>query len=194
VCGRAGSSTNTVGTMYSGSRSARNDCTSAVEKRRPARLLGHPSRLGGSHQVGHEPLVPAFSARGHRRLVHLGMPEQRRLDVPRLDAKPRTFTCVSRRPRKLEGAVRQPSHEVSRAVEARPGLTVRVRDETVRRQLGAVPVAAGEPVPRGHQLSRRAHRDRVQRRIQHVDLRVGDGLPMGTLCVPDLSSRIRGTR
>ncbi|MFL5051693.1 MAG: hypothetical protein ACJ8D4_16410, partial [Xanthobacteraceae bacterium] len=43
--------------------------------------------IGRRHHVGNQPLVAAILARDHRRLRQARMPEQRRLDLARLDAE-----------------------------------------------------------------------------------------------------------
>ena len=62
----------------------------------------HPRR----HHIGHQPLAAGpILARDHRRLRHAGMPQQRRLDLARLDPEPAQLHLRVRAPQELQHPV-----------------------------------------------------------------------------------------
>lgn len=75
----------------------------------------------------------------------------------------------------VQRAVRSPSRAVAGAIHPAAPRTERVGDEALRRQRRAAEVAASQPAPADVQLARRADRDRVQRRVEHVGAGVGIG-------------------
>src|ERR1051325_8622901 len=72
------------------------------------------------------------------------------------------------------------AHKVARAIETRAGfLAVRMRDEPLGRQVWTVEVATRQPVAPDEQLAIGSDGDGPQVRVEHVDLRVGDGATDG---------------
>ena len=155
--GRARRSTLPVGVSGSSSRRTNTEGTSAAG-RRPRKESRSASSLDLGDHVGHQRRAPGQIPRHHHRLPHPGMPPQRRLDLPRLDAEAADLHLVVHTAEELDGAVRQPAHQVARAVEPAPRF---VRDELLGRQLGASQVAPGHAGTADPELTRHSHRHRV---------------------------------
>ncbi|MEU9398071.1 hypothetical protein AB0D86_49930, partial [Streptomyces sp. NPDC048324] len=91
---------------------------------------------------------------------------QCRLDLARFDAETTQFDLLVAPAEVFQGTLLVPAGEVAGAVHARAGRTVRVGDETVRRQPRLADVAMGQSVAGDIQLPRHARRHQLQVRIQ----------------------------
>ncbi|CAM5451737.1 hypothetical protein SCALM49S_05622 [Streptomyces californicus] len=80
-----------------------------------------------------------------------GVGGQAGLDLPSSMRKPRIFNLVVAAPEELQRVVRTAAHQVAGAVHPPPGVPVPraegVRDEPLRRQVGAAQVAEGRQAP-----------------------------------------------
>ncbi len=87
--------------------------------------------------------------------------------------KPRTLTCWSTRPRYSSSPSGQPPDPVAGPVQPSAPLSRKgIGDEPLRRQLRPPQVAPRQPRPAQVQLPHHSHRHRLQRRAEHVRLRV----------------------
>ena len=70
--------------------------------------------LSDRHHIGDEPLVPRHVlARDHHRLRHAALPQQRRLDLARLDPESAQLHLLVRPAQELQHAVRAPPRQVA---------------------------------------------------------------------------------
>ena len=80
-------------------------------------------------------------------------------------------------PHKLETTIGQVARQVARLVQPCPRpLAAGVRYEALGRQLGPLEVATRQPISSDVELAGNPQRDRLQVRVQQVDLRITDGL------------------
>ena len=82
------------------------------------------------HHIGHQPLVAGLIlARDHRRLRHIGMPQQRRLDLAGLDAEAAHLHLRIGAPEEVQNPVRAPARQSRRCgtCGSRPARTGRPR-------------------------------------------------------------------
>ena len=138
--------------------------------RLPAQVLAQDSRLHVAHHVRHQPLLPRDVLAGHDHAVGDSLaPQQRALDLARLDAETPDLHLRVHPPQELQLAPGRPPHPVARPIEPRPGLAAeRVRDETLRRQPRPAQIAARHPHAPHIQLAGDADRRRPAGRVQHV--------------------------
>ncbi len=123
--------------------------------------------------VRHQPLLSRLVLAHHHRAVgHARGPPQHALDLARLDAEPADLDLLVQPAQVLQRPVGQPPHPVSRAVQ--PPLAEGAPGEALRRQLRPVQVATRHAAAAHVQLARHPHRERVARRVQHVQPQVGD--------------------
>ena len=129
-------------------------------------------------QIGDEPLVAGrILARDHDDLTNVGDPRQRGLDLAELDAKASDFHLMIGAAQKFEVRIRPVASQIAGAIEAFSGLAERIRREALRGQIGTAEIAAREPCAADVELSRDADRNRLERAIEEIDLRVGDRTP-----------------
>ena len=137
------------------------------------------------HHVGNQPLVAAILARDHRRLRQARMPEQRRLDLARLDAEPAQLHLMVGAAEELQRPGGQEAGQVARAVESPSRLAAQaVGNESLGGQIRPAQVAAGHAGAADEQLSRQAGRHRPQAVVDQVEPPVGEGAPQGHHLLP----------
>jgi hypothetical protein len=94
------------------------------------------------HQISNQPLLPRMIlARNHRSLRHSRMPQQNRLDLPRLNAKAAQLHLRIRAPEKVQNPVRTPARNIPAAVHPAPRSRIRVRNKPLRSQPRSTQIA-----------------------------------------------------
>src|SRR6478735_2851744 len=127
------------------------------------------------NNIANQTLAPrAVLARNHRSLRNRPMPNQRSLDLPRLDPEPTHLHLRIRTPQELQHAVAAPARKVPGAVHPAPGSTKRVRNKPLRRQTRTTHIPARKTRSRNVKLPAHTSRYRLQTAVQNVDLRVPD--------------------
>ena len=112
-------------------------------------------------------------ARDHSRLRHIGMPQQRRLDLAGLDAEAAQLHLRIGAPEEVQHPVRAPARQVAGAVHPAAGRPERIGHEPLRRQPGAPEIAPRQPRSRDVELTRNPGRNRLQAPVQDVSAIVG---------------------
>src|SRR3954469_25860306 len=156
-------------------------------KRRRHHVLGKaPTKMRPQHRrirnrstrrnhIANQPLAPRpVLARNHRSLRNIPMPNQRRLDLPRLDPEAPHLHLRIRTPQELQHPVTTPARKVPGAVHPAPRNTKRVRNEPLRRQPRTANIAPRQTRTRNVKLTAHPGRYRLQTAVQNVDLRVPD--------------------
>src|SRR5262249_5868908 len=105
-------------------------------------------------------------------LRHARVPNQRRLDLPRLNAEAAHLNLMVRAPHKLQNPIGAPARQVPAAVHPAPRGTKPVGNKTLRRQPTAPNIAAPNPSPRNVKLPNNTNRNRLQTTIQYINPRV----------------------
>ncbi len=130
---------------------------------------------GARDHVPHQPPVPRrVLARQDGGLADPRVLQERRLDLPQLDAEAADLDLVVDAPQVLQVAAGAEPRQVARAVQPRAGLPPeRVGDEALRRQLRSSEVAARHPRPAHEHLPRhsRGHRLAVAVGDVHAEVR-----------------------
>src|SRR3954469_23429541 len=127
------------------------------------------------NNIANQPLAPrAVLARNHRSLRNIPMPNQRSLDLPRLDPEPAHLHLRIRTPQELQHPVTTPARQVPGAVHPAPRYTKRVRDKPFRRQTRTANIPTRKTRPRNVKLTAHTNWYRLQAAVQNVDLRVPD--------------------
>src|SRR6185295_14956406 len=136
----------------------------------------------------------AVLARNHRSLRNRPMPDQRSLDLTRLDAEPAHLHLRIRTSQELQHPVAAPARKVPGAVHPAPRNTKRVRDKPLRRQPRTAHIATRQTRPRNVKLTTHTSRYRPQTAVQNVDLRVPDRPSARSRRVTQISviHRVRG--
>jgi hypothetical protein len=112
-------------------------------------------------------------AGGHHRRRDRGMADQRRLDLPRLDAEAAHLELLVGPPQVLQLAVRAAAGEVARAVEPRARVSGKwVGHEPLGGQLRPPEVPAGDAAAADADLPRHPHRNRLEMAVEEVDPQV----------------------
>ncbi len=111
---------------------------------------------------------------GNRRLIHLRMPQERRLDFADLDAMTVQLDLPIIPAEKLELALVIPAHAIARSIHAFPGRRERVRQKACSGEARAPDIPSGQGSPGDVQLADDARRDRPEVLIEHMQSRVGD--------------------
>src|SRR5262245_53582889 len=140
----------------------------------PTQLLRRRRTSPSRNHIRHQPLAApaAVLARNHRGLRNLPMPNQRSLDLPRLDPEPAHLHLRIRTPQKLQHPIRTPARKVPGAVHPAPRRSMRVRNKPLRRQTCSAQIAARQPRSRDVKLPAYPSRDRLKTSVQHVNPRV----------------------
>src|SRR5881296_520573 len=86
--------------------------------------------------------------RHNRRLRYAPMPQQRRLDLPKLNAKTANLNLLVRTTHKLQNSIPAPARQVPAAVHPAPRSAKPVRNKTLRRQPATPNIPAPNPSPR----------------------------------------------
>src|SRR5215469_2652344 len=111
--------------------------------------------------------------RNNHSLRHARVPNQRGLDLPRLNAEAANLNLMVRTPHKLQNPIGAPARQVPAAVHPAARSTIPVRNKTLRRQTTAPNIAAPNPSTRNVKLPNNPNRNRLQAIIQNVDSVVG---------------------
>ena len=94
------------------------------------------------HNIANQPRrTPAILPRHHRRLRHPRKPNQRRLNLPRLDPEPAQLDLRIRTPDKLQHAIRPPARQIAGPVHPPARRTIRVGHKPLRRQASTPQIA-----------------------------------------------------
>src|SRR3954465_9991112 len=108
------------------------------------------------------------------------MPFQHRLDLTEFDALAPDLNLMVYAPEELKVSAIEPPHEITRAIQATPGLArEHVRNEPLCRQTRAPEVAAPDALAADVQLAGHADRHRLKARVEHIGLRVAERSPDG---------------
>src|SRR5215510_6876513 len=142
-------------------------------QRRRIRL--HPSR---QNNIANKLLAPSpIRPRNHNRLRHARVPNQRCLDLPRLNAKTAYLNLMVRAPHKLQNPIPAPARQVPAAVHPASRSTKPVRNKTLRRQTATPNIPTPNPSPRNVKLPNNTNRNWLQTAIQYINTQVGDAAP-----------------
>ena len=142
-----------------------------------AHLARLRARAGGGHQIGDQ-LEPAARpvAGDHHRLPHVRTGQERRLDLPGLDADTAYLDLEVKAAQELDLPSRQPARQVAGPVQTGARLGGEwVGDEARRRQVGACQITAGRRHAADAQLAGNAHRGGLTPFVQQRDVDVVDG-------------------
>src|SRR5262249_28661846 len=120
--------------------------------------------------------------RNHHSLRHARVPNQRCLDLPRLNAEAAHLNLMVRTPHKLQNPIGAPARHVPAAVHPDARTTEPVRKKPLRRQTTAPNVTAPTPCPRNVKLPNNTNRNRLQAIIQNIN-------PVVTQRTPDRQAR-----
>ena len=147
--------------------------TCAEQRAQLAHQIGR--RLLG-HDVAHQALVARdVLARKHHHLPYGRVSAEGRFDLPQLDAKAADFHLVINAPEKLDTPVCAESHQITRLVEPRPGLTAeRIGDKLLRGHLRLEQILACQSIAPDAQLPVHTDRHRLHVVVQNVHPRVAD--------------------
>ena len=128
-------------------------------------------------EIGHQALVPRHVFTGeHGNLLDTRTTGQACLDLAQFDTETADFDLVVIAPQALQQALLRPAPEVASAIHQCPRLIDKgVAHELLGGQLRTVQVALGDALPANADFTGDAQRHRLQLRIQHIDLRVGNG-------------------
>src|SRR5215472_674001 len=141
------------------------------------------SRTRRQNHIANELRTPrTIRARNHNRLRHTRMPNQRGLDLPRLNAEAANLNLMVRTPHKLQNPIGAPARQVPAAVHPAPRSTIPVRNKTLRRQTPAPNIAAPNPSPRNVKPPNNTNRNWLQTTIQNIN-------PVVTQRTPDRDAR-----
>src|SRR5215472_2141066 len=84
-------------------------------------------------------------ARNNNSLRHARMPQQRCLDLPRLNAEAANLNLLVRAPHKLQNPIPAPARQVPAAVHPPPRSTKPIRNKTLTRQPATTNIAPTSP-------------------------------------------------
>src|SRR5499433_2321501 len=118
-----------------------------------------------------------IQARNHNSLRHAFMPQQRCLDLPRLNAEAANLELMVRAPHKLQNPIPAPARQVPAAVHPAPRSTKPIRNKALRRQPATPNIPPPNPSPRDVKLPNNPSRHRLQTTIQYINPQVGDAAP-----------------
>src|SRR5215510_3427164 len=143
-----------------------------------AQILRLRRTLPSRNHIRHQPLAaPPVLARNHRRLRNTPMPNQRSLDLPRLDPEAAHLHLRIRATQKLQNPVRTPARKVPGPVHPAPRRSMRVGNKPLRRQTRTTQIAARQSRARNVKLPAHPSRNRLKTRVQHINPRVPDRSP-----------------
>src|SRR2546429_7410042 len=112
-------------------------------------------------------------ARTHNRLRHIRVPNQRGLDLPRLNAEAANLNLMVRSPHKLQNPIPAPARQVPAAVHPAPGSTKAVRNKALPRQTPPPNIPPPNPSTRNVKPPDNPNRNRLQTTVQYIDPVVG---------------------
>src|SRR5262245_37943491 len=137
-------------------------------QRRPIHL--RPSR---QNNIANKLLAPRpIRARNNNRLRNARVPNQRGLDLPRLNAETANLNLMVRTPHKLQNPIPAPARQVPAAVHPAPRSAKAVRNKTLPRQTATPNIPPPNPSPRNVKLPNNPNRNRLQTTIQYINPRV----------------------
>src|SRR5205807_1393926 len=110
-------------------------------------------------------------ARNHNRLRHIRVPNQRGLDLPRLNAEAANLNLMVRSPHKLQNPIPAPARQVPAAVHPAPGSAKAVRNKALPRQTPPPNIPPPNPSTRHQQLPDNPHRYTPQTNHQYKNPR-----------------------
>src|SRR5262247_4013222 len=113
-------------------------------------------------------------ARNNNGLRYAFMPQQRCLDLPRLNAEAANLDLLVRAPHKLQNPIAAPARQVPAAVHPAPRSTIPIRNKALRRQPATPDIPTPNPSPRDVKLPNNPNRHRLQTTIQDINPRVPD--------------------
>src|SRR6478736_3835921 len=113
-------------------------------------------------------------ARNHNRLRHIRVPNQRGLDLPRLNAETANLDLMVRTPHKLQNPIPAPARQVPAAVHPAPRSAIPVRNKALPRQTPATNIPPPNPSTRDVKLPDDPNRNWLQTTIQYINPRVPD--------------------
>src|SRR5262249_34483460 len=113
-------------------------------------------------------------ARNNHSLRHARVPNQRCLDLPRLNAEAAHLNLMVRAPHKLQNPIGAPARHAPAAVHPAARSTIPVRNKLVRRQTADTHIAAPNPSTRNVNLPNNTNRNWLQTTIQYINTRVPD--------------------
>src|SRR6516225_6843121 len=113
--------------------------------------------------------------RNNHSLRHARVPNQRCLDLPRLNAEAAYLNLMVRTPHKLQNPIPAPARQVPAAVHPAPRSTKPVRNKTLRRQTPAPNISTPNPSARDVKLPNNPNRNRLQTAIQYINPVVAEG-------------------
>src|SRR5437870_1784565 len=133
-------------------------------------------------------------ARNHNRLRHIRVPNQRGLDLPRLNAEAANLNLMVRSPHKLQNPIPAPARQVPAAVHPAPRSTKAVRNKALPRHTPAPHKPPPHPSTRNVKLPDNPNSYRLQATIQYIDPRVPDRTTDWHACwkIVRLTTPIRG--
>src|SRR5262252_946169 len=115
--------------------------------------------------------------RNNNSLRHARVPNQRCLDLPRLNAEAAHLNLMVRAPHKLQNPIGAPARQVPAAVHPAPRSSIAVGNKTLRRQTTAPNIAAPNPSTRNVKLPNNPNRNRLQAIIQNINPVVAQRTP-----------------
>src|SRR5438445_2501605 len=136
------------------------------------RIRSRPSRQNNIANKLRNPRP--IRARNHNRLRHTRVPNQRGLDLPRLNAEAANLNLMVRSPHKLQNPIPAPARQVPAAVHPAPRSTKAVRNKALPRQTPAPNIPPPNPRTRTVKLPHNTNRYTPQATIQYLDPRVPD--------------------
>src|SRR5262245_42326488 len=117
------------------------------------------------------------TARHNRRLRYAPMPQQRSLDLPKLNAKTAHLNLLVRTTHKLQNSIPAPARQVPAAVHPAPRSAKPIRNKALRCQCPTTQIAPRNARPRNVKLPNNPNRHRLQTTIQNVHARVPNRPP-----------------
>src|SRR6478752_2275195 len=154
-------------------------------RRRPSRQNNIADKLRSPRPI---------RARNHNRLRHTRVPNQRGLDLPRLNAEAAYLDLMVRSPHKLQNPIPAPARQVPAAVHPAPRSAIPVRNKALPRQTPATNIPPPNPSTRDVKLPDDPNRNWLQTAIQYINPRVPDRTANWHACwkIVRLTTPIRG--
>src|SRR5262245_62130994 len=141
----------------------------------PRRIRITPRR---QNNVAHKLRNPhPIHARNNNSLRYARMPQQRCLDLPRLNAEAANLDLLVRAPHKLQNPIAAPARQVPAAVHPAPRSSIPIRNKALRRQPATPDIPTPNPSPRDVKLPNNPNRHRLQTTIQDINPVIGQRTP-----------------